>query len=116
MILSKIVCVYDMKPRTAGVHPIYVTYVLHKAPLQLDTLEIVQYLHYIGKSMSPITVCERNHPHWVSALPSIEDCNGMRFVGLDACVTFWQTHCNESNLIAKASSFKQQHPHYRIHD
>jgi hypothetical protein len=92
------------------------TYVLYKNPVQLDTLEIVQYLHSQGyKNVAPSCCIERNHPSWATRLPAIETMDGHRFVGLEACVKYWEKVHGEASLLYNAHMFKLANPEYRIH-
>lgn len=92
------------------------TYVLYKNPIQLETLEIVQYLHSCGhKNVAPSCCIERNYPFWVTQLPAIETVTGQRYVGLEKCVNYWETLHGETNLQYKAHIFKIANPDYRIH-
>lgn len=64
--------------------------------------------------MTPVYCIERNHPTWVTELPSIE-CNGQRFIGLYACITFYECMTGIHDLHAKAIQFKQEQPNFRIY-
>jgi hypothetical protein len=87
------------------------TYILYKNPIQLDTLEIVHYLHSHGyKHVAPACCIERNHPAWVTMLPAIETMGGHRYIGLDMCVQYWETLHGETNLLDKAHKFKLTNP------
>jgi hypothetical protein len=88
-------------------------FVLHKSPLQLDTLAIVQYLHSIGRPCTPAACVERNHPVWVHELPSIETATA-RYVGIGSCLDFWQKESGVDNLLEKAIAFKDWYPGYTI--
>lgn len=92
-------------------------YTLHKHPVQLDTLAIVQYLHSSGVRAEPARCVERCHPEWVTELPAIEvDATSERFVGLDACVRFYERASGEAEgMLARALAFKAARPEYRVH-
>ena len=45
-----------------------VEYVLYKAPIQLETLCVVQYLYALGIDLRPTSVVERNHSVRATAL------------------------------------------------
>lgn len=90
-------------------------YTLYKNPVQLDTLSIVQYLHFCGQRVTPTCCIERNHPSWVTQLPSIETSVGDRYIGLEQCTLFYEAVSGKSNLLNEASVFKTNNPHYRIH-
>lgn len=83
-----------------------VAYTLYKAPIQLDTLWMVQYLASLGKPMVPAVVVERCHPPEVSALPAIRDhATDTLHQGLEACVEFYE---------AMAGEVKAANPNYRV--
>jgi hypothetical protein len=64
-------------------------YILYKNPIQLDTLQIVRYLHYTKKEI-PSCCIERNWPPIITELPAIFDHNTNKFyIGFDKCVEFW---------------------------
>lgn len=92
-------------------------YILLKNPMQLDTLAIVQFLHSRGDTMcQPVACVERNHPDWATELPAIEICEiGERFVGIKACVEFYEMHSGIPDLLAQALAFKRENARYRIH-
>ena len=93
-----------------------VVYVLYKRPVELDTLNAVQYLHHIGVSVEPQACIERNHPPWVTMLPAIHDLTSQRmYVGLDACISFYEQLSGVSDLLQKSRQFKERNPDYRIH-
>jgi hypothetical protein len=91
-------------------------YVLYKKPIQLETLEIVQYLHSLGhRNVTPLCCIERNYPFWVTELPAIETENGDRYIGLDECVKYYEKSNGETELVSKSHKFKMLYPDYRIH-
>lgn len=90
-------------------------YILYKHPVQLDTLFVVQYLHHLGYDILPEYCIERNHPSWATDLPSIETIQGDRYIGLDECISFYETQTNQTDLLQRSSAFKQSNPNYRIH-
>jgi hypothetical protein len=93
-----------------------VAYVLYKRPVQLDTLHVVQYLHHAGISVEPQACIERNHPPWVASLPTIHDLTNQQvYVGLDACITFYERLSGIPDLLQKSRRFKERNPEYRIH-
>lgn len=51
---------------------LYITYTLYKNPIQLDTLYIVQYLHYNKINFLPSIIIERNYPQFITDLPTIK--------------------------------------------
>ena len=73
-------------------------YTLFKNPIQLDTHRVVKYLQLQGHELSPTYILERNHPDWVSALPSIETDTKEKFIGWDACVEFWERETGVQGL------------------
>jgi hypothetical protein len=89
-------------------------YTLYKAPIQTDTLWIVRYLHHLGKSAEPNCIIERNYPIWVAELPSIEDSNGNRYIGLDKCISYYESVFNVSRLQEKSIKFREEKPVYTI--
>ena len=89
-------------------------YILYKNPVQLETLYVVQYLHFLGKDPVPKYCIERNHPSWVTRLPSISS-DGYKYVGLERVIQFYENIFNVSNLLDKANKFKSEFPSYRIH-
>lgn len=89
-------------------------YVLHKAPVQLDTLRIVRYLHSIGVDATPFYCVERGHPLWVTELPSIEADDGSRYVGFAACVAFFRRLTGLDGLAERAVAFEAAAPDYRV--
>jgi hypothetical protein len=91
-------------------------YVLYKNPIELDTLYIVQYLNYVGFKLLPMKCIERNHPSWVTDLPSIKTIKGDMYIGLRECLIFYETESNISNLQYKAKSFKEKYPDYKINN
>jgi hypothetical protein len=88
-------------------------YILHKNPVQMDTLAVVQYLHCAGRPCTPFGCVERGHPEWATELPCIETVDE-RCVGLDACVRFWERVSGVAGLMEKALAFKEACPEYRI--
>ena len=91
-------------------------YVLYKNPIQKDTLTLVRFLHSSGvENAPPSAIYERGWPDWVTELPSIqttESGGDQRFVGLAACVRFFETCTGVTDLWQKASSGCD--PDYRI--
>ena len=93
------------------------SYILYKNPIQIDTLEIVQYLYSLGhKDAVPNCCIERNHPSWVTQLPSIETDQGMRYIGLQQSIFYYETSYKIKNLMSMAHKFKSDHPDFRIHE
>ena len=95
------------------------TYTLFKNRTQLDTLAIVRFLHARGVPASRPVVCiERNHPAWVTSLPSIECSLGSRHVGMKACVRYWEAlggvGVGVGCLEQKARDFAVNNPGYKI--
>lgn len=90
-------------------------YILYKQPIQYETLHIVQYLHFLGIAVRPLICVEREHPSWVSDLPSILiPSTGERFIGLDECVQFYEQVSGVNGVLEEATEFKKKHPEYRI--
>lgn len=89
-------------------------YILYKLPIQKETLAIVQYLHARGILLLPSACIERNHPEWVTELPSIQTEHD-KYVGLTQCLRFFEEQSGISGVLTLATEFKEQHPEYRIH-
>jgi hypothetical protein len=81
-------------------------YTLYKQPVQIETLAIVQYLKFQGIHAEPSLIVERNHPNWVTELPSIIASNGERFLGLSECVKFYGKHSGIDDLYSKSKAWK----------
>jgi len=47
-------------------------------------------------------------------LPSIETSSGERYIGLDACVQFYESIAGLGDLLQKATAFKAANREYRI--
>lgn len=92
------------------------SYTLYKNAIQLDTLAVVRYLHSIGCDATPQTIIERNYPEWVTQLPSIQLSDGTKYVGLTACLAFWEAQSGQDRLFEKAQQFQRSHPQYRIEE
>jgi hypothetical protein len=88
-------------------------YILYKNPVQIETLNIVQYLHYNKISFLPNTIIERNHPQFVSDLPTIV-YNNKQYNGLEAVVSLYEECSGINNLLEKSYEFKKQNPKYTI--
>ena len=92
-----------------------VEYNLHKAPIQLETLYVVQYLHSLGKDLRPAMIFERNHSKHATSLPSIHDVQADEWhVGIDACMRFYETHSAVKNIACLAADFAERSPGFRI--
>lgn len=90
-------------------------YILYKNPIQIDTLTIVQYLHYNGHKATPKYCIERNYPPWVVDLPSIETISEQqRYVGLNNCILFYEKNYDIKDILAKSLNFKNKNPDYCI--
>jgi hypothetical protein len=88
-------------------------YVLYKNPIQLETLNIVQYLHYNNIIFLPNTIIERNYPHFITELPTIVYNNNI-YSGLTEVVSLYETISGINDLLNKANNFKIQNPKYTI--
>lgn len=88
-------------------------YILYKRPISLDTLYIVQYLHFLGISLEPHTIIERQYPPHVTALPTI-DCNGILYIGLAECVAFYEIQSQIRDILSLSYEFKILYPRYTI--
>jgi hypothetical protein len=91
-------------------------FVLYKNAVQLDTLEIVRFLHAARvPGASPASCVERAWPQWVTELPAIKDLDdGTLYVGMQRCVSFWEARSGVSNLRDRARAFSEQHPAFRV--
>lgn len=89
-------------------------YILYKNPIQLETLAIVRYLQYSGKPNIPRYCIEINHPSWVTSLPSVEEYNGTKHVGLDAVVKYYENKSEISDLLKKSEEFSKKFPDFTI--
>lgn len=99
-------------------------YILYKNPEQLNTLHIVQYLHFVkGVTALPLFCVERNHPAWAQDLPCIYNVTtNERYVGLIECVAFFRLLLWEQgfpgeeheSLLKDATSWKLENPNARI--
>jgi hypothetical protein len=88
-------------------------YILYKNPIQLDTLYIVQYLWSINIHFLPESIIERNHPPFVTNLPTIVYNNHI-YSGLPEVISFYEKISGIENLLEKATEFKNQNPKYTI--
>lgn len=88
-------------------------YILYKQPIQLETLHIVQYLHYCGIVFLPHTIFERNHPSFVKELPSILYQDKL-YSGLHQVISLYESVSKIDHLLEKANTFKQANPKYTI--
>lgn len=88
-------------------------YVLYKNPIQIETLNIVQYLHYNKISFLPHTIIERSHPSFVKELPTIV-YNNKTYSGLSQVISLYEEISGISNLLEKANEFKKNNPKYTI--
>jgi hypothetical protein len=91
-----------------------ISYILYKNPIQTDTLNIVQYLYFLGIPIIPKHCIERNHPNWAFSLPSIETETNDKYIGFDECIKFYEKESGIDNLYYKALIFKINNPSFRI--
>lgn len=90
-------------------------YILFKQPIQYETLSIVQYLHSVGRTILPKYCIERNHPEWITELPSIfVPETSEHYSGLERCVCFFEEESGMKGLLEESKRFKQKYPNYRI--
>lgn len=83
----------------------------------MDTLAIVRYLFANGyKNMEPRYVIERNHPAWVTELPSIHDENLGTFIGVKNCYKYFEKVAKITDLQEKVLEWESNNPNYRIGD
>jgi hypothetical protein len=54
------------------------SYILYKNPIQLDTLDIVQYLYSRNLDAQPFACIERNFPENITQIPTIYDLETKR--------------------------------------
>jgi hypothetical protein len=90
-----------------------IPYALYKNPMQLDTLAIVQYLHYKKISLRPTVIFERNFPENVTELPTIIS-RGIVYSGLGGCIRFYENMTGIDDIYEKAIKFKIANPKYTI--
>ena len=88
-------------------------YTLYKNPIQLETLYIVQYLHYKNIMFLPSIIIERNYPQFVTELPTINYKN-KNYNGLVEIISLYENISGIDNILEKAIEFKVQHPKYTI--
>ena len=88
-------------------------YTLYKNPIQLDTLYIVQYLHYKNIMFLPSIIIERNYPQFVTELPTINYKN-KNYNGLVEIISLYENISGIDNILEKAIEFKNQNPKYTI--
>lgn len=88
-------------------------YVLYKKPIQLETLNIVQYLHSQNINFLPNVIIEKNYPSYVTELPTILYDKKL-YIGIDICVKLYETYSGIDNLLEKANEFKKLNPKYTI--
>jgi hypothetical protein len=88
-------------------------YTLYKNPIQLDTLYIVQYLHYNKINLLPSSIIERNYPQFVTSLPTIV-YNNYCYNGLDEVILLYEKLSGIDNILEKAREFKKQNPKYTV--
>jgi len=79
-------------------------YILYKNPIQLDTLSIVQYLHYKGILFLPNCIIERNYPPSVTQLPTIYYKN-QYYCGINECIELYENISGIDNILEKARKF-----------
>lgn len=93
-------------------------YILYKNPVQLETLHIVQYLHSLNIHILPASIIERNHPSFITELPTIihknKDGSLHTYSGLHQVICFYEEISGISNLLEKANEFKKNNPKYTI--
>jgi CRISPR/Cas system CMR-associated protein Cmr5 small subunit len=80
-------------------------YILYKNPIQLETLNIVQYLYYNNIIFLPNTIIERNYPHFITELPTIIYNNNI-YSGLKQVVSFYETISGIQKLLEKQMNSK----------
>ena len=88
-------------------------YILYKQPIQLETLNIVQYLHNQLMNLLPSVIFERNYPPHITDLPAIQTPKEL-YLGIDRVVYFYGKQSGITNLLQKATYWKTQNPKYTI--
>lgn len=88
-------------------------YTLYKNPIQLDTLYIVQYLHYNKIVFLPNKIIERNFPQFVTNLPTVVYDNCI-YDGLSNVISLYEKMSGIDHILEKAMEFKKQNPTYTI--
>ena len=92
-------------------------YDLYKLPIQLETLNIVQYLYSLGIDTRPCKIIERNHHSNACVLPTIHDhLTNKWYIGLPECIRYYESKSGINELYSKAIEFKKTLPVYRITD
>lgn len=92
-----------------------IDYIIYKNPVQLETLNIVQYLHSQGMSLLPKAIFERGFPIQITKLPSIYDMNENKlYHGLDETIKFFEKKSKIKKLLNKSKEFKEKNPDYTI--
>lgn len=92
---------------------LYIMYTLYKNPIQLDTLYIVQYLHYNKINFLPSIIIERNCPQFITDLPTIK-YNNCIYSGLTEVISLYENISGIDNILEKALEFKKQNSNYTI--
>ena len=97
-------------------------YILYKDPVMKETLDIVQYLHFLGyPNVEPKMCIERDYPDKISIIPSIECIHsGKIYHGLSQCIEYYitkyQIPMSEEEFLRTSINFKLKNPEYRIHN
>lgn len=92
-------------------------YDLYKNPIQYDTLNIVQFLHFVGYQTKPRHCIEINYPPIVTELPSIYDLDEQIWhIGYENVIKFYEKESGLKNLQQVADAFKEKFPNYRINN
>lgn len=86
---------------------------MYKNPIKVETLCIVQYLHYKNIRFLPSIIIERNHTPFVTELPTINYKNKM-YKGLAEVVSLYEEISGIQNILEKAMEFKNLNPKYTI--
>jgi hypothetical protein len=96
-----------------------IRYTLFKNPIQMDTLAMVQYLHYKGIDLIPEMTIESNWSvmdHRISQIPSISTEDRNVYLGINEIIKFYEEKSCIKNLLEKSLKFKEENPDYRIND
>lgn len=88
-------------------------YILYKKPIQLETLNIVQYLHSKNITFLPSMIIEKNYPKFVTELPTIQ-YNNKIYTGLEEVISLYENISGIENILEKANEFKKYNPKYTI--
>ena len=75
---------------------------------------VLKYLAFIGnQDVTPIMLYWNQFPDWATnSTPAIETINGKRYVGLKACLEYYEERYHVVNLMDKAVRFSERSPDF----